>query len=135
MIVGAPWNADWRGSFVVPGNAQGYGGVEAFPTAPSTSTGWSSFTGVVRSFATIFGYGDPHQLQTVSMGELRAGTSLPWPASGMAGPDPGVPLLELLAEAGFDVGGQLSQQITPRMVFADPPSYGEQTSPIPAVGL
>jgi hypothetical protein len=133
MILGAPWNADWRDRQPVTPDYQGYGGTVAFLNLESP-TGWNPHTGLVVANGYIGGY-DPVQLQLETQGELRAGSTIGWPTSGQAGPNPDVSFLVLAHESGIDVGGQLSQSMGPRMVFASPPSYGSQTTPLAAVGL
>lgn len=134
MIVGAPWNLDWRNE---NRNSAGYdrdiafGGNVAF-TNLSSSSNWRAHAGLVAGDPVIHGYYDGIQLET--MGEAYMGSTIPWPLHGQQGIMPDVALIEIAEEAGFDVGGHLAQAIYPRMVFASPPSYSEQTDPIPAIG-
>lgn len=135
MIVGAPWNLDWRNENL---NSAGYadhvafGGEVAF-TNLSNATAWSPYLGLQASDGVIVGYEDG--IQRMTMGEARMGSVLPWPLHGQLGIQPLVDTFEIAAEAGFDVGAQLASSVFPRMVFAAPPSYSEQTDPISAIGF
>lgn len=134
MIVGAPWNLDWRNENLdsaYAANHVAFGGDVDFVNLENP-TQWSPYFGVVAAHGVIEGYFDGLQRET--MGEAYMGSLLPWPLNGQQGPIPDVALLELAEEAGFDVGGHLAAEPSPRMVFTSPPSYSEQTAPIPAIG-
>lgn len=134
MIVGAPWNLDWRNentNSAYAANHVAFGGDVGFVSLENP-TSWSPYFGVVAAHGVIVGYFD--ELQRETMGEAYMGSNLPWPLSGQAGPLANVALLELAEEAGFDVGGHLPAEPSPRMVFANPPSYSDQTDPIAAIG-
>lgn len=134
MIVGAPWNLDWRDENLNSAYAQRWiaHGDEVGLVNVENPTGWSPYFGLVASHGTIVGYYDGMQRET--MGSAYMGSTLPWPLSGQQGPIPDVALLELAEDPGVDMGAHLPQAIYPRMVFAAPPSYSEQTDPIPAIG-
>ncbi len=134
MIVGAPWNLDWRDENLNSRYADrhiAYGDDVAFVNLSSASD-WLVHAGLRSGDPVVHGYFDGIQLET--MGEAGMGSVVPWPLNGQQGPIKDVALLELAEEAGFDVGGQLAAEPSPRMVFANPPSYSEQTDPIPALG-
>lgn len=134
MIVGAPWTVDWRNEnfdSAYAANHVAFGDVSAFMNLENP-TNWSPYSGLTPSQGVIVGYYDGLQRET--MNDSYMGSNLPWPLSGQEGPQGQVDLFEIAEEAGFDVGGKLSQAIYPRTVFASPPSYSEQTDPIPAIG-
>lgn len=134
MIVGAPWTIDWRNDNLdsaYAANHVAFGEDGAFVTLENP-TAWSPYFGLQVSQGVVKGYYDGLQRET--MAEAYMGSLLPWPLSGQAGPLANMELLEIAEEAGFDVGGHLPAEPSPRMVFSNPPSFSEQTDPIPAIG-
>jgi hypothetical protein len=135
VITGSEWSPDWRDQAPVVPLYLGFGDTEA-TLNPSPPTGWNPHTGLVESDPEIYGYGGDILLQVYGIGdELRAGSTIAWPTSGQLGPNSEVPLLDLVEEAGVDVGLQLWSEPSPAMVFVPPPSYSEQSTMIPAVGV
>lgn len=134
-ILGHPWTVDWRDSSPVTPDYQGAGDQAAYLNLAS-ATDWSPYTGLVSSNPIIMGYGGGELVQIEPQHELRAGQTIPFPTSGQMGENSEVPFLTLLEEEGFDVGLQLWQPPAgQRMIFQQPPPYGAQTYPIPAVGI
>lgn len=134
MIVGAPWNLDWRNEnadSAYAANHVAFGDTVAF-TNLENPTAWSPYFGVVAAHGVIEGYYDG--LQRESMNDSYMGSVLPWPLHGQEEPGLNTELFEIEEEAGFDVGYHLAQSMYPRTVFSAPPSYSEQTDPIPAIG-
>jgi hypothetical protein len=134
MIVGAPWTVDWRNENENSRYADrhiAYGDGAALLNLESASD-WREYQGVVASHPVIYGYYD--DLQRTVMHDAGFGSTLPWPLHGQQGIIKDIDLIEIAEEAGFDVGGHLASEPSPRMVFANPPSYSEQTDPIPAIG-
>jgi len=134
MIVGAPWTIDWREENEDSRYADNHvaaGDGAAFLNL-SAASDWKVHAGLVAGDPVVHGYYDGIQLET--MHDANMGSDLPWPLHGQQGMIKDVELLELAEEAGFDVGGHLASEPSPRMVFANPPSYSEQTDPIPAIG-
>lgn len=139
QIAGAPWSPDWRDVDAVTPDYQGYGGENAYLNLEGP-TQWDPYLGLVVAHPYIAGYGDvpggSGGAPFDSDHELRAGTYTAWPTHGQTDIDSGiVPWLELEQEGDIYLGAQLWTEPDPRMVFVPPPSYGEQTTPIPAVGL
>lgn len=134
-IDGHPWTVDWRGLTVVRPDYLSVGDRDAaLSIAPPTD--WNPYVGQTVSDQVIFGYGDPGQVQALTIGNrLEAGSYQAWPTNGQMGLNSQVPLLDLAEEAGVDIGLQAWTGPGPRMVFLPPPSYSEQTTPIPAVGV
>ena len=134
-ITGAPWNADFRGETFVADTYQGFGSTVQYGlNSGRQPTGWDPHTGLVDSVALIPGYGG--SLQDLGMPvDLRAGSTIMFPTSGQMEPGFDPTLIELTNEPGVDVGWQLyGGEVTRRMLFQEPPGYGEQTDPIPAAG-
>lgn len=148
-IRGAPWNADFRGEFYVGPAYQGFGStVQEGAVSVTQPTDWDSYQvagafphtgwpdtarGLQVTEPSIRGYGGP--LQDVGMPvDLRAGQDLEFPTSGQQQPG-GIPyLLEMPNAQGMDVGWQEWFTVNQRQLFQQPPSYGEQTTPMPAAG-
>lgn len=134
-INGHPWTVDWRGITPVDPLYLGIGSADVALTS-NPPTGWNPYVGATLAHQIIPGYGDPNQLQALTIGQhLEAGSYQAWPTSGQMGLNSEVPLLNLAEESGIDVGLQAWTGPGPRMVFLPPPSYSEQTTPIAAVGL
>jgi hypothetical protein len=129
--VGAPWNADWRGEQWTPNQYQGYGGLMEYP-AIGQPTDWSTYSGRVDVRPEIYGYAGP--LQNMNMSELRAGSTIGFPLHGQTEPGFDPVLLELPHDSSADYGWQLWEHQGQRMLFQEPPTYGEQTAPMPAAG-
>lgn len=140
QIAGAPWSLDWRDSAAITPEYQGYGGQAGYLNLES-ATDWTPYAGLIVADGYIGGYGDvpggsgaaPFDADD----ELRAGSTIAWPThcqdDGEAASS-SMPLLYLEHESDIYQGAQLWAEPDPRMVFLAPPSYGEQTTPIPAVG-
>lgn len=140
-IAGAPWSPDWRDVAPVTPEYQGFGGEGAYLTLESP-TDWSPYVGLVVADGRIQGYGDVRGgsggVPFDAAHELRAGSTIAWPTHGQDDGGAGVatvPDLYLEHESDIYLGAQMWTEPDPRMVFLAPPSYGEQTTPIPAVGL
>lgn len=131
-IQGSGWQQDWRGETFVGATYQGYGGPEAEMTNISQPTSWSPYTGLVVSQPMIEGYAGP--LQTTTLAELRAGSTIAFPTSGQMDPGFDPTLIEIPFDQGADVGWQQWWTNGRRMLFEQPLDYSQQTDAISAAG-
>lgn len=133
-VSGAPWNADFRGTTFVANDYQGYGELEQFGVWDGKQpTDWNSYAGLIVSQPLIRGYGGT--LNDLGMPQdLRAGQDIMFPTHGQVQDTNDAAMLYLTQDPGVDVGWQLQFSLSRRMLFQEPPAYGEQTDPIPAAG-
>ena len=133
-IDGHPWTVDWRDQAPVTPDFQGYGGELGYLNLEGPTL-WNPHLGLVVAQPYIPGYGGGGAPLDAE-GELRAGSTIAWPTHGQTDYSNDIgELVWLENEGDVYLGAQLSISPDPRMVFAPPPSYSEQTTPIPAVGI
>ena len=133
-IVGSEWQLDWRDHNLNNEFARNHlvFGQDVAYLNLSSASDWRPHAGLVAGDPVIHGYYDGVQLEVQNEGGM--GVDHWWPTHGRQREVVNVDLIEIGEEAGFDVGGHLSEAMYPRMVFANPPTYSEQTDPIPAIG-